>query len=64
MNAEMNVGRNSERNEFAMNMNFTDEQKREMGIAESCNASKLSLFTVAGGILFFVGAVIYSLIAM
>lgn len=61
MNAEMNVDRNSEIN---MDMKFTSEQKKEMGVAENCNVSVYSLLTFAGGILLAIGAVVYSLIAM
>lgn len=61
MNAQMNVGAISE---MDMDMNFTKEQKKEMGIAENCNVSAYSLMTFAGGFLLAVGAIVYSIIAM
>lgn len=61
MNAEMNVNRNSE---IDMDMKFTREQKKEMGISEDCNVSIYSLLTFAGGVLLAIGAVVYSIIAM
>ena len=60
MNAEMKVNRN----EINMNMSFTEEEKNEMGLAQSCNVSVYSLMTIAGGILLAIGAVVYSVIAM
>ena len=61
MNAQMNIGTVSD---MDMKMNFTNEEKKEMGIAENCNVPVYSLMTVAGGILLAIGTVVYSLIAL
>lgn len=49
MNANLRIGRN---------------ENKDMGVAENCNCSVYSMFTVAGGILLAIGTVIYSIIAM
>lgn len=65
MNAQMNFEMNKELS-TGMNIktNFTDEEKKQMGVAESCNVSAYSMFAFAGGILMAIGTVIYSVIAM
>jgi hypothetical protein len=67
MNAEMRFTRNEinflgeERAENMDNM----EKMKELGIvSEKCNCSVYSMATVACGVLFAIGTVIYSLITM
>lgn len=65
MNAQMNIEMNKNiNNDMKIKMNYTNEEKEKMGIAESCKVSPYSMFAFAGGILMVIGTVIYSVIAM
>ncbi len=72
MNAEMNFNANRisfakgdrEGNECRKASKPTMEEMKQMGvISDKCNCSVFTMISVAGGVLFAIGSVVYSLIA-
>ncbi len=67
MNAEMNFKRNQinlacEQSECSEDI--MSEMQRAGVVSDKCSCSLYSMFAVAGGVLFAIGTVIYSLITM